>query len=89
MPLDDVLSLRKPERDVLLAFGVLGVRLEGDDSFLCRELTGETRVLGPEETNVGDGEEDHGESFETESEGPTLLLRDAWKETKENRSQFR
>lgn len=34
----------------------------------------ETLVCGPEQTDIGDGEEDHGKTFEAESECPACLV---------------
>ena len=48
---------------------VLGVGLEGGE--LARlELGGEARVVGPEEADVGDGEEHHRQPLEAETERP-------------------
>jgi hypothetical protein len=66
---------RQPKRRILVALGVLRVRLERRDLALL-ELVQESRVFGPEEADVGDGEEDHGDALETESEGPTLFVTD-------------
>ena len=52
---------------------VLGVRLEGGE--LARlELGGEARVVGPEEADVGDGEEHHRQPLEAETERPAWLM---------------
>mmetsp|Transcript_22034 Transcript_22034/g.44574 ORF Transcript_22034/g.44574 Transcript_22034/m.44574 type:complete len:278 (+) Transcript_22034:389-1222(+) len=68
-----LVRFRQPERNVLEDGGVLGVRFEGCD-FALLELRMESFVLGPEEADVGDLEQDHGEAFESESEGPTASL---------------
>ena len=69
--------LRYPEADIFEAGRVLGVGFECCDLVL-RKLGEESRVGGPEETNVGDAEEDHGDSFEAKAECPTDAIRDLW-----------
>ncbi len=45
----------------------------------------EARIGGPEETDVGDGEEDHGESVEAEAEGPAGFVGLAWRPSEARR----
>lgn len=67
--------LRHPEADIFEAGRVLGVGLEGGD-LVFRELGEESGVSRPEEANVGDPEEDHGDSFEAKAESPADIVRD-------------
>lgn len=60
---------RQPERDVLVARGALGEGLETGD-LACLELREESLVAGPEETDIRNVEEEHGNPFQAESKGP-------------------
>mmetsp|Transcript_14245 Transcript_14245/g.29763 ORF Transcript_14245/g.29763 Transcript_14245/m.29763 type:complete len:459 (+) Transcript_14245:77-1453(+) len=65
----------QPKGNILEAGWVFGIGLElGDGSGL--ELLVESLVVCPEETNVGDLEQNHGQSLQTESKGPspTVIL---------------
>ena len=66
--------LRCPKTNVLETSRILGVRLERSDLIL-RELGEESRIRGPEEANVRNSKEDHGNSFETETECPANVIR--------------
>ena len=66
--------LRYPEADVLEARRILGVGFECSDPVL-RELGEDSRVGGPEETNIRDAEEDHGDPFEAKAERPADIIR--------------
>ena len=63
---------REPEAHVLVAHGELRVGQELRD-LAIHELGGEPRVLAPEQADVRDVEEHHGQALQTESEGPALL----------------
>mmetsp|Transcript_33540 Transcript_33540/g.99943 ORF Transcript_33540/g.99943 Transcript_33540/m.99943 type:complete len:401 (+) Transcript_33540:437-1639(+) len=66
-------SLGSPEGNVLEDGRILGVGFERRD--LARlELRVEPLVVRPEETDVGNLEEDHGEAFESQAEGPPVTL---------------
>mmetsp|Transcript_65878 Transcript_65878/g.113257 ORF Transcript_65878/g.113257 Transcript_65878/m.113257 type:complete len:392 (+) Transcript_65878:945-2120(+) len=63
--------LGQPKSDVLVAHGVLGEGLKRAN--LSRgELFRESFIRGPEQSNVGDLEQHHGESFEAEAERPPV-----------------
>lgn len=51
-------SLWEPERDILVAQRVLGVRVKLD-YFSSFELASESFIIGPEQANIRDGEEHH------------------------------
>ena len=63
---------REPEAHVLVAHGELRVGQELRD-LAIHELGGEPRVLAPEQADVRDVEEHHGQALQAESEGPALL----------------
>lgn len=65
---------RQPERHILVAGGVLGEGLEAGD-LAGLELREEALVAGPEESNVGDVEEEHGDALEAQPEGPADAVR--------------
>ena len=60
---------RYPEAHVLRAGGVLRVGLERRELTLL-ELAQEAWILRPEQADVGDGEENHGDALEPEAPAP-------------------
>lgn len=66
---------RNPERDVLVTGRVLGEGLEARD-LAGAELREEPLVARPEEADVGDVEEEHGDAFKAEPEGPADAVGD-------------
>mmetsp|Transcript_27285 Transcript_27285/g.59915 ORF Transcript_27285/g.59915 Transcript_27285/m.59915 type:complete len:366 (+) Transcript_27285:282-1379(+) len=65
--------VREPKRNILVARRVLGVGLES--GHLARlELLEEALVVGPEEADVRDGEENHRETLEAEAKGPAVAV---------------
>ena len=75
---------RQPKAHVSPRAGVFRERLKGGD-FAWFELIEETRVGGPEEADVGDLVEDHGDAFESESEGPADFVFDLCRNRKGKR----
>mmetsp|Transcript_28564 Transcript_28564/g.92253 ORF Transcript_28564/g.92253 Transcript_28564/m.92253 type:complete len:384 (-) Transcript_28564:83-1234(-) len=67
--------LRQPEGNILVAWRVLGVRLEFGE-LPALELLVEAHVFSPEEADVRDLEQDHGKALEAETEGPSLAVRE-------------
>lgn len=65
----------QPEGNILVACRVFR---EGDEAgdFASSELGEEARILGPEEADVWDVEEEHGDAFEAEAESPADAMRD-------------
>lgn len=61
---------RKPECDILVAGGVFGEGLEAGD-MAGLELGEEALIAGPEESDVRDVEEEHGDALEAKTEGPS------------------
>lgn len=64
---------RHPETNILVAHGVLGVGHELSD-LIVFELRDEARVCGPEQANVRDAEQHHGQSLQTQTKGPADLI---------------
>ena len=66
---------RQPEANVARGAWVSRIWLEGCD-LIGLELVEEAWVIGPEKADVGNLEEDHGDTFETEAKGPTYFVGD-------------
>lgn len=64
---------RDPEGNILVDRRVLGVRLElGNLSSI--ELLVESLVIGPEETNIRNLKENHGQSLQSQTKGPSTAV---------------
>ena len=59
-----------PEGDVLEAGWKLAERLEPGGQVAGLELLGEAGVVRPEQANVGDGKQHHGQALQAQAKGP-------------------
>ena len=71
------ITARLPEADIPVGRGILGVRFEGVDFSMCK-LGEKPRVFGPEQADIGNGEENHSDTFETKAKSPTHFVCDAY-----------
>ena len=66
---------REPERYILVTGRVFREGFEAGD-FPGFELRKESFIARPEESDIGDVEEEHGDAFETEAESPAYVVWD-------------
>src|SRR6266404_195330 len=71
------ITARLPKADIPVARGILGVWLEGVDFAMCK-LRAKARIFRPEQSDIGDGEENHSDTLEPKAKGPTHFVCDTY-----------
>lgn len=73
------IAARLPETDISVARGILGVRLESAN-FSMHKLRQKPGVFRPEQPDIGNGEQNHGDTLKPKAKGPTHFVCDTYDE---------